>query len=104
MISRGRLSVFSLTGLVGYTLAYYFDWPLFRYYLASGQISIMPQPDSAGPPILLYGWVLTAVLAGLVVCLLVPRALAARIPPDLLWLVPVAATAAAVLYELRWFA
>lgn len=103
MISRSKLPVFSLSTLIAYTLAYYFDWPLFRYYLATGQFSVTPLPDSAGPPILLYGWVLTAALAGLVVSMLVPRALAARLPPDLLWLIPVAATAAALFYELRWF-
>jgi len=103
VISRGRLSAFSLAGLIAYTLAYYFDWPLFRFYLGSGQVSVGPLPDSAGPPILLYGWVSTAVLAGLLVSMVVPRSLTARIPPDLLWLIPIAAMAAALLYELRWF-
>lgn len=92
-----------MAGLVAYTLAYYFDWPLLRFYPASRQLSVIPLPDSAGPPILLYGWVLTAALAGLLISLLVPRSLAARMPPDLLWLIPVAAMAAAFLYELRWF-
>lgn len=95
--------MFSVASLIAYTLAYYFDWPLFRFYPASAQFSVMPLPDSAGPPILLYGWVLTAALAGIAGSLLVPRALAGRMPPDLLWLIPVAAMAAAFLYELRWF-
>lgn len=103
MIFREWLTTFSLAALIAYTLAYYFDWPLFRFYLASGQFSVMPLPESAGPPILLYGWVLTAVLAGLLFSMLVPRTLAARMPPDLLWLVPIAAMAAAFFYELRWF-
>lgn len=100
---RERLATFSLTALFAYTLAYYFDWPLFRFYPASWQFSITPLPDSAGPPILLYGWLLIAALAGVLASIFVPRALAARMPPDLLWLIPIAAIAAAFLYELRWF-
>lgn len=103
MIFGDRLTVFSLAALIAYTLAYYFDWPLFRYYPASGQFSVTTLPDAAGPPILLYGWILTAALAGLIVCMLMPRALAARMPPDLPWLIPIAAIIAAFVYELRWF-
>jgi hypothetical protein len=94
---------FSLAGLFAYTLAYYFDWPLFRYYLTEGQLHFGPQPESAGPPILLYGWFATAGLIAIAVSAMLPRSIVVRIPPDLLWLVPLGTILAAFLYELRWF-
>jgi hypothetical protein len=103
VITRERLIAFSLTGVIAYTLAYYFDWPLFRYYLAEGRLHFTAQAESAGPPILLYGWVATAALVALAIALVLPRSLSARIPADLLWLIPLAAILAAFLYELRWF-
>ena len=94
---------FSLAGLFAYTLAYYFDWPLFRYYLAEGRLHFAAQPESAGPPILLYGWFVTAALAALAVSTVLPRSVVARIRPEFLWLILLTAILAAFLYELRWF-
>ena len=98
-----RLTVFSLAACIAYTAAYYFDWPLFRYYLMSGGFSFGVQPESAGAPILWYGWLLAAILVGLVAAAIVPRAAALRMPPDLLWMVPLGSVLAAFLYEARWF-
>jgi uncharacterized membrane protein YraQ (UPF0718 family) len=56
-----------------------------------------------GPSILLYGWIITAVLIAIAIAVLLPRKVARQIPPDLLWLVPLASVLAAILYELRWF-
>lgn len=98
-----RLNVFSLTACIAYTAAYYFDWPLFRYYLESGCFSFGPQPESAGAPILWYGWLLAATLAGVLAAAIVPRGAALRMPPDLLWIVPMGSVLAALLYEARWF-
>jgi len=98
-----RWTVFSLAACLAYTAAYYFDWPLFRYYLVSGGLSFGVQPESAGAPILWYGWLMAAALVGILAAAIVPRAAALRIPPDLLWIVPVASVLAAFLYEARWF-
>src|ERR1700694_1110068 len=71
----GRLMVFSLVACIAYTLAYYFDWPLFQYYLEENRFHFTVQPPSSGPPILWYGWLATAVLAGAAFALVVPRRL-----------------------------
>jgi hypothetical protein len=58
---------------------------------------------AAGPPILWYGWLATAVLAGVLGAMTIPSRWVARLLPDLLWLVPVVLIFAAVMYERRWF-
>ena len=103
MRSYGRLMMFSLAACVAYTLAYYFDWSLFRYYLAEGRFHISALPESAGPPILWYGWLATAVLVGIAIAFTMPRRLIAWLPPDFIWLIPIVALLAALMYEMRWF-
>ena len=103
MSSSGRAIVFSLTASIAYSMAYYFDWPLFHYYLGNGSLSFGVQPESAGAPILWYGWLLTASLVGVICTAIIPWRLAARFSADLLWMVPTATVIAAFLYELRWF-
>jgi len=102
MKTDARLMMFSLTACIVYTLAYYFDWSLFRYYLGTGTVELSA-PAAAGPPILWYGWLATALLAGAAAAFLVPRQVLARLSPELIWLVPVIALLAALMYELRWF-
>jgi hypothetical protein len=100
---HGRLMLFSLGATIAYTLAYYFDWSLFQYYVAEGRFHISPLPESAGPPILFYGWLATAALAGTAIALATPRKWIARLLPDLVWLVGFVTLFAALMYELRWF-
>jgi hypothetical protein len=101
---RGRLMVFSVVASVLYTLSYYFDWSLFQYYVAEGRFHFSLPSQSAGPPILWYGWLATASLGGIAAAIAVPRRLMTRLLlPDLAWLIPVATLIAAVMYELRWF-
>jgi hypothetical protein len=100
---RGRLMVFSAAAVVVYTLSFYFDWSLFQYYVAEGRFHFSTPPQSAGPPILWYGWLATASLAGIAAALAVPRGLLKGLVPDLVWIVPIVALIAAVMYELRWF-
>ena len=100
---RERMTVFSLAAAIAYTVAYYFDWSLFQYYLAENRFHISPQPEAAGPPILWYGWLGTALIAGAIAAAIVPPKLASRLPPDLLWLVPSVLIFAALMYEKRWF-
>jgi len=99
----GRLTIFSLAACFAYTAAYYLDWPLFRYYLDSGRFSFSTQPESAGAPILWYGWLLMAALVGIAAAIILPRTTALRMPPDLLWIIPAGGVLAAFLYEARWF-
>jgi len=102
MKTHAHLMLFSLVACVVYTLAYYFDWSLFRYYLGTGTFELSA-PAAAGAPILWYGWLATAVLAAALVVLAVPRRAIARLSPELAWLVPMVALLAALMYELRWF-
>jgi hypothetical protein len=98
-----RLIVFSLAAGVAYTLAYYFEWSLFQYYLTDNRILFFGQGVGEGPPILWYGWLGTAVIAGAATAVIVPPKLAARLPADLLWLLPCVLIFAALMYEKRWF-
>ena len=102
MRTHPRLMLFSLAACTVYTLAYYFDWSLFRYYLGTGTVGLSA-PASAGAPILWYGWLATAVLGGAAIAVLIPRSWTARLSPELAWLVPAIAMLAAFMYELRWF-
>ena len=98
----GRGMMFSLVACIVYTFAYYFDWPLFRYDLAENRFYFR-FGGSAGPPILWYGWLALAILAGGVAAWVVPPRFAVLLPPDLLWLIPGALIVAALMYEMRWF-
>jgi hypothetical protein len=69
--------LFSITACIVYTLAYYFDWSLFRYYLGTGTLELS-ESSAGGAPILWYGWLATAVLAGGLAALLIPRQAIAR--------------------------
>ena len=102
MKTHGRLMVFLLVACVAYTLAYYFEWSLFQYYFAENSIGFREQ-GASGPPILWYGWLATAVLAGGAAASVIPKRWMARLLPDLLWLVPVVLIFAALMYERRWF-
>ena len=103
MKTPARLIVFSLAACVAYTLAYYFEWSLFRYYLAENRFHFSGQAESAGPPILWYGWLATAVLAGLAIAAIAPKRAISRLSPDLIWLIPSLLIVAALVYEMRWF-
>jgi len=97
-----RLIVFSLVAALAYTFAYYFDWALFVYDLTAARLLFFAPPP-AGPSILWYGWVGTAVVAGAVAATAVRPAAIARFLPDLLWVLPTVLIAAAFIYEKRWF-
>ena len=45
-----QLMVFSLIACIAYTLAYYFDWSLFQYYLEENRFHFAVQPTPSGPP------------------------------------------------------
>ena len=57
MIGRGRSTLFSLSASISYTLAYYFDWPLFRYYPTVNEVHLFPQgPQRLRPSCGMAGW------------------------------------------------
>ena len=101
-MDRGRLLVFSLAGSVGYTFAYYFNWPLLVYYPVVNELHLSQQGRADGFPILWYGWLVTAVAIGAVAAWATPRHWARRLPVDLSWIVPIVMIVAAFTYEKRW--
>jgi hypothetical protein len=50
-MARERLVAFSVLALIVYTLAYYFDWPLVRYYPTSDAFTFSEQ---SRPPFRVY--------------------------------------------------
>lgn len=100
-VPPARAMLFSVAAAIAYTLAEYFNWPLFHYYL-SGGFHILEAPG-AGRTIHWYGWIATAVAAGALVALAAPRRILARFPADLTWMVLIATMLAVLVYEKRWF-
>lgn len=99
-----RYAVFSLVATVVYVLAYNFGWQLFRYYPALNRVSLDPLPAKEfGPTMMYYGWIGTALIAGLVVALIVPSEYAAKLPPAVAWAVPLLLVAFTLVYEKHWF-
>jgi hypothetical protein len=98
----GRAALFSMVATIVYTAAFYANWPQLYYYLNTG-FHFAPQPEAAGHVIFWYGWLATAAAAGAVVAVAVPKKLLARLPIELGWMAPIAATVAALAYEMRWF-
>lgn len=102
-MERGRLLVFSLAASVAYTLAYYFNWALLVYYPAVNELHLSRQGGVDGIPILWYGWLGTAVIAGVIASTVVPRRWLRRLSFDLSWIIAVVMIVAALTYEKRWF-
>jgi len=98
-----RLTVFSVVFGIAYVCAYYFNYPLFEYYPLTGSLRFPWDNDPTQQTIRWYGWLATAALSALLMSLVLPRRLAARISPDLLWVVLVVLVVAVLMYERRWF-
>lgn len=99
-----RSIIFATASGVVYALCFYFNWPLFAYYPQVNEFHFSGQlMETAGPPILWYGWMATAALISCAAALIVPRGVAARLPPAVAWLVPAATIVAILIYEKRWF-
>ena len=101
-MSLARLTVFSLAASIAYIAAYYFNWPLFRYFPETMRFGLSAPPAPV-QTVLWYGWLANGIIAGAIVALIVPKRLAARLSPDLLWQVPVVLVLAVLIYERRWF-
>ena len=104
MITNARLVVFSIVSAIVYVLAYNFGWQAFRYYPLLNQISIEALPaKSSGPTMMYYGWMGTALIAGLVVALIVPTKIGAKLPAAVAWVVPLLLVAFTLVYDKHWF-
>jgi len=104
MSIHSRFAVFSLVSTVVYVLAYNFGWQAFRYYPLLNQVSIDALPaKTSGPTMMYYGWMGTALIAGLIVAAIVPNKIAAKLPPAVAWVVPLLLVAFTLVYEKHWF-
>jgi hypothetical protein len=96
--------VFSVTFGIVYTLAYFFNWPMFTYYPAIREWHLHALPGrSAGPAMFYYGWMATAAVSSAVLAVLVPRSFAEKLPAAVIWAVPVVLTIFLLGYEKHWF-
>ncbi|HEX4506044.1 MAG TPA: hypothetical protein VH722_09965 [Alphaproteobacteria bacterium] len=104
MTMHARFAVFSLVATVVYVLAYNFGWQAFAYYPLLNRISLDKLPaKEAGPAMMYYGWMTTALIAGLVVAAIVPNKIAAKLPAAVAWVVPLLLVAFTLVYEKHWF-
>ena len=85
-----------------------FSWPLFTYFPAINEWrwGLVPGNDDIGPPMWWYGWIVSAVIVGLifaVIALLLPERVTMKLWSLLVWLVPIGAFLFLINYELVWF-
>ena len=100
----GRATVFSITFGVVYALCFYYNWPLFAYYPQVNEAHFSSQLiETAGPPILWYGWLATAALVSLAAAMIVPRGVSDRLWHGWAWIIPAGVVIAILIYEKRWF-
>ena len=102
--AAGRAMMFSITFGVVYTLCFYYNWPLFAYYPQVNEAHFSSELiDTAGPPILWYGWLATSALVSAAVAISVPRSVSDRLWHGWAWIVPAGVVVAILIYEKRWF-
>lgn len=103
MRNYSRFVIFSMLFAIIYTLCFYLNIALFKYYPLVREFHINSQPKAFGPPISWYGWLALAALVSFPIALIVPRSWGNRISPTLAWLVPALVLLAVLIYEKRWF-
>jgi len=103
MSGNPKSLVFTMCFGLVYMVCFYFNWALFRFYPSYTQFSIGPLGPEAGPVIMWYGWMAWAFVVSLVAALVVPKTVAARLNPTLVWGISAAVLAGTMWYEKRWF-
>jgi hypothetical protein len=108
-VSRpAQFKVFSIVFGVAYMALFFYSEStrsaMFRYYPVLGTFTRDALPlETAGPPILWYSWLIGAGVIAAVSALIVPRALAERVPSGWVWVVALALLVIIIVYERRWF-
>jgi hypothetical protein len=97
------LKVFSLLFGVVYMLCFYYSLAIVRYYPLTGTFHVDAQPETSGPPILWYGWLLAAAGISVVLAALAPKRLVERLWHGWFWVVPAVTIVGILVYERRWF-
>jgi hypothetical protein len=100
--------IFTIVATLTYFFSMGFNVAPFAYYPEVGEFHLSAQPESLGPPMFWYAWILNGIVAGLVAaaawCML-PRPLGAVFGGRLSWLVWAipALVIIATIYFLRTF-
>jgi hypothetical protein len=100
---EASLKVFSLVFGVIYMGCFFYAVAPVRYYPLQGRFFLDAQPDTAGPPILWYGWLLSAAVASAILSVLVPPRLVERVWHGWFWIVPALTVVGIFIYERRYF-
>jgi hypothetical protein len=104
MTNKLSAPTFSLTFGLGYAMAVFLNYPLFRYYPLYQRFSLHDlKTTSLGPAMSWYGWISVGALCAAIVTPLIPKRLGDRIPTTGFWIVIVAMFAAAFFRERAWF-
>lgn len=96
------MTVFSLVFPVIYTVVYYNEWALFRFYPLVGELHFNIKPTTFGPAMIYYSWITVSGVAALAVGLAIPPRWVAHFWTGWSWVVPLAATVFTFIYETRW--
>jgi hypothetical protein len=96
--------LFSLLFGLGYAVAVYVNYPLFRYYPLIHQFTLHDLPGTQqGPAMAYYGWIAIAAIPALLISAVVPKRWGNRIPAMVFWILPFVMLAAAYYREQSWF-
>jgi hypothetical protein len=96
--------VFSLVFGIGYAVAVYVNYPLFRYYPLVKRFSVHDLPGaSLGPAMSWYGWIAIAAIPALLLSVLVPKRIGNRIPGLVFWILPFVMLLSGWYREQSWF-
>jgi|TARA_B110000438_G_scaffold300642_1_gene353536 undecaprenyl pyrophosphate phosphatase UppP len=98
--------LFSIVASLGYAVAVYVNYPLFRYYPLVERFSLIDIPDrSLGPAMTWYGWIAIAIIPAIIVGVIGQLFIPARWLDKLarlIWVVPFVILYAGWVAEKSW--
>ncbi len=100
------LKVFAGVVSIVYIVSFLQGYTLIRWYPLLGEASLEDLPNTAGPAMGWFSWILQSFVIGAIVAaaaLFVPKNLTARIGPTISWLVPLLVSVYTVYAEWHWF-
>jgi len=101
-VTSSSAKIFSIVFGALYTICFYVDISLLRYYPQLRQFHLQMTPD-IGPPILWYGWLAVAALGSAAIAMLTPKKWADSLWSGWVWILPILTVVVILVYESRWF-
>jgi hypothetical protein len=96
--------VFTLVFGIGYAIAVYINYPLFRYYPLANRFSFHDLADrTLGPAMSWYGWMAVGVIPAIVIAACVPKRIGDRIPGAAFWILVLIMFVVGFYRERDWF-